>query len=80
VTFNNLPKNAVIRIFNLAGHLVRTLQKSSDAQFLRWDLMNQRNYPVASGIYIAYVDLPDMGFTKTLKFSVIQQQEFLDYY
>jgi hypothetical protein len=80
VTFNNLPKNAVIRIFNLAGQLVRTLEKSSDNQFLRWDLMNQRNYPVASGLYIAYVELPDLGFTKTLKFSIIQQQEFLDYF
>jgi hypothetical protein len=80
VTFNNMPKNAVIRIFNLAGQLVRTMQKSSDSQFLRWDLMNQRNYPVASGIYIAYVEVPDLGFVKTLKFSVIQQQEFLDYF
>lgn len=80
VTFNNLPKNAVIRIFSLAGHLVRTLEKSSDTQFMRWDLMNARNYPVASGIYIAYVDMPDIGVTKTVKFSVIQQQEVLDYY
>ena len=80
VTFNNLPKTAVIRIFNLAGQLVRTLEKNSANQFLRWDLMNARNYPVASGIYIAYVDLPDLGFTKTLKFTVIQQQEVLDYY
>jgi len=80
VTFNNLPKNAVIRIFSLAGHLVRTLQKNSDNQFMRWDLMNARNYPVASGIYIAYVDMPDIGVTKTVKFSVIQQQEVLDYY
>lgn len=80
VTFNNLPKNAIIRIFNLAGQMVRTLEKSSDNQFLRWDLMNMRNYPVASGIYIAYVELPDLGYTKTLKFSIIQQQEFLDYF
>lgn len=80
VTFNNLPKNAIIRIFNLAGQLVRKLEKNNENQFLRWDLMNMRNYPVASGIYVAYVDLPDLGFTKTLKFSVIQQQEILDYY
>jgi len=38
-------KNAIIRIFNLAGQMVRTLEKSSDSQFLRWDLMNMRNYP-----------------------------------
>jgi hypothetical protein len=80
VTFNNLPKNATIRIFNLAGHLVRTLLKSDDSQFTRWDLMNARNYPVASGVYIAYVEMPDIGVTKTLKLSVIQQQEILDLY
>ncbi|MCX6133675.1 MAG: hypothetical protein NTU47_07680 [Ignavibacteriales bacterium] len=80
VTFNNLPKNAVIRIFSIAGHLVRTLNKSTDSQFMRWDLMNARNYPVASGVYIAYIELPDIGVTKTVKFSVIQQQEVLDYY
>ena len=80
VTFNNLPKNATIRIFNLAGQLVRTLQKSDDSQFTRWDLMNSRNYPVASGVYIAYVEMPDVGVTKTLKLSVIQQQEILDLY
>jgi hypothetical protein len=80
ITFNNLPKNAIIRIFNLAGQMVRTLEKSSDSQFLRWDLMNMRNYPVASGVYVAYVELPDIGYTKTLKFSIIQQQEFLDYF
>ena len=80
VTFNNLPKNAVIRIFNLSGQLVRTLEKNSANQFMRWDLMNARNYPVASGIYIAYVEVPELGFTKTLKFTIIQQQEFLDYF
>ncbi|HTY38752.1 MAG TPA: T9SS type A sorting domain-containing protein [Bacteroidota bacterium] len=80
VTFNNLPKNATIRLFNLAGQLVRTLVKSDNSQFLRWDLMNARNYPVASGVYIAYVEMPDVGVTKTLKLSVIQEQEILDLY
>ena len=80
VTFNNLPKNATIRIFNLAGHLVRTLVKNTDSQFLRWDLMNARNYPVASGVYIAYIEMPDVGVTKSLKLSVIQEQEILDLY
>jgi hypothetical protein len=80
VTFNNLPKNATIRIFNLAGQLVRTLQKNDESQFTRWDLMNARNYPVASGVYVAYVEMPDVGVTKTLKLSVIQEQEILDLY
>jgi hypothetical protein len=42
--------------------------------------MNVRNYPVASGIYLAYIEMPEVGVTKTLKFSVIQEQEILDLY
>jgi hypothetical protein len=78
VTFNFLPEKATIRIFNVAGQLVRTLEKSDTSQFLRWDLNNQSNFPVASGMYIAHIDMPDVGATKVLKFAVIQEQEVLD--
>lgn len=78
VTFNKLPKVAVIRIFNLAGQLVRTLRKDDDSQFLRWDLNNEYNFPVASGIYVAHVDMPELGVTKILKIAIIQEQEVPD--
>jgi hypothetical protein len=80
VTFNNLPAKATIRIFNLAGHLVRQIDKNDPTSFARWDLTNQFLYPVASGMYIAYVDMPDIGATKVLKMAVIQEQEVLDSY
>ncbi len=78
VTFNFLPARATIRIFNLAGQVVRTLEKNDNSQFMRWDLNNQDNFPVASGMYIAYVELPDLGTSKVLKIAVIQEQEVLD--
>jgi len=78
VTFNKLPPKATIRIFNLAGQLVRTLTKEDPSQFLRWDLNNESNFPVASGIYIAHVDMPDVGVTKILKVAIIQEQEVPD--
>jgi hypothetical protein len=82
VTFNNLPPVATVRIFNLAGHKVRTLQKNDPSQFLRWDLNNDDNFPVASGMYIAHIEmtLPSDGskVTKILKIAVIQEQEVLD--
>lgn len=82
VTFNNLPPVATVRIFNLAGHKVRTLQKNDASQFLRWDLNNDDNFPVASGMYIAHIEmtLPSDGskVTKILKIAVIQEQEVLD--
>ncbi len=75
VTFNHLPVNATIRIFNLAGVQVRKLDKSTPGQFLRWNLQNESGLPVASGMYIAYVDMPDQGKQKVLKIMVIQSQQ-----
>jgi len=74
VTFNNLPPRVTIRIFNLAGHLVRKLEKNHPSQFLEWDLANGDNWQVASGMYICYVEMPDIGETKILKLAVIQPQ------
>ena len=78
VTFSHLPAKATIRIFNLAGVLVRTIEKSDPGQFQRWDLANEFGLPVASGLYIAYIDMPDVGTTKILKLAVIQEQQVLD--
>jgi hypothetical protein len=84
VTFNNLSPVAKIRIFNLAGHLVRTLDKNDNSQFLRWNLANEANFPVASGMYIAHIEatLPADGstVTKVLKFAIIQEQEIFNTY
>ncbi|MBL1215336.1 MAG: T9SS type A sorting domain-containing protein [Ignavibacteriae bacterium] len=78
VTFNHLPEKATIRIFNLAGIHVKTINKENTSQFERWDLANTSGLPVASGLYIAYIEMPDVGETKILKFSVIQEQQILD--
>jgi hypothetical protein len=75
VTFNGLPPQATLRIFNLAGQLVRTLRKDDGTQFIQWDLANQDNFPVASGMYIVHVDMPGIGATKVVKLAVIQEQE-----
>jgi hypothetical protein len=84
VTFNNLPPKVKIRIFNLAGQLVRTLDKDDPTQFLKWDLTNHATFPVASGMYIAHVTLTlpadNSEITKVLKFAVIQEQEILNSY
>ena len=78
VTFNKLPAKATIRIFNLAGQLVRVLDKDDASQFVRWDLRNRDNFPVASGMYLVHVDMPGIGATKVLKIAVIQEQEVPD--
>jgi hypothetical protein len=80
VTFTHLPQKATIRIYNLAGILVRTIVKNDKNQTITWDLQNVSGFPVASGMYIAYIDLPDVGSTKTLKLGVVQEQEFLHHF
>ena len=81
VTFNHLPVKAIIRIFDLAGVLVRTIEKNdASTQFQTWDLRNDNNYPVASGIYIAYIDMPEQGKTKILKIAMIQEIQVLPVY
>ncbi len=78
VTFSHLPQNVTIRIFNLAGQIVRTLQKNTPDQFFRWDLQNDSQLPVASGLYVVYIDMPDLGTTKILKVAIVQEQQVLD--
>ncbi|MCH8326033.1 MAG: T9SS type A sorting domain-containing protein, partial [Bacteroidetes bacterium] len=78
VTFNHLPANVKIRIFNLGGVMVKTIEKVGGSQFQRWDLQNDAGLPVGSGIYIAYIEMPDLGTTKIIKLAVIQEEQILD--
>jgi hypothetical protein len=84
VTFNNLPPQATLRIFNLAGQLVRKIEKNNTSQFVQWDLLNHDALPVASGMYLAHIEMimpaDNSKVTKVLKLAIIQEQEVLDVY
>ena len=80
ITFNNLPPKATLRIFNLAGQLVRTIEKENSSQFQNWDLTNSSLLPVASGLYIVHIDMPDIETQKVLKVVIILESEILDVY
>ena len=80
VTFSHLPRRATIRIFTLGAMLLKTIVKDDDSQFTRWDLRNQNNLPVASGVYIVHIDLPDLGTSKILKLALVQEDQFLKIY
>jgi hypothetical protein len=60
--------------------LVRTIEKDDETQFATWDLQNESGLPAASGIYLVHVDMPQLGKTKILKFALVQEQQFLQYY
>jgi hypothetical protein len=80
VTFSHLPYHATIRLFNLGGVMVKTIVKNDETQFATWDLNNENSLPVASGLYVASVELKDRNMedlgTTTLKLMIVQEQRF----
>jgi len=78
VTFNHLPQKATIRIFNLAGILLKTIKKDDATQFAQWDLRNESSLPAGAGMYIVHIDMPEIGAKKILKLAIIPEVQFLD--
>jgi hypothetical protein len=83
VTFRHMPLNATVKIYTLNGDLVKTLNKTTSgdpslSSTLEWNLQNQDNVPVASGIYIALIDAPGIG-QKVMKIIVFTAQERINF-
>ena len=81
VMFSHLPTEGptTIRIFALDGTLVRTIKHNdTGSQHTYWDMKNNFELPVASGMYIAHVET-NRG-DKILKLAVIQPEQRLDVY
>ncbi len=75
----NLPVGARIRVFALNGTLIfEDTQRSGDG-FYRWDLTTNDGLPIASGMYLIHVDIPDVG-ERVLKFGVVKKRVQLDVY
>ncbi len=66
IKLTNLPEICTISIYNVGGTLMRRFQKDDSKTSLDWDLKNHVNVPVASGVYLIHVDVPDIG-ERTLK-------------
>jgi hypothetical protein len=78
VQFTYLPPKCTIRIFDLAGNLIRKLEKDdASTPFLRWDMKNEYELPVASGVYVFQVDAPGVG-EKIGKMAIFTPNERLD--
>jgi len=83
--FTNIPgaREVTIRIFNLAGDRVRTIRRSAQngddmsSSQINWDLNTDNNLPVASGIYIARIEVAGIGAT-TVRVAVFVEEERLD--
>ncbi len=78
IRFMNLPAKCTIRIFNLAGDLVRTLQKDdATTSVATWDVQTDNQLPVGSGIYIYQIEAPGVGQTHG-RMAVFMEKERLN--
>ncbi len=66
IKITNLPKECTISIYNVNGTLMRRFQKGDEKTSLDWELTNQVDVPIASGVYLIHVKVPDVG-ERTLK-------------
>jgi hypothetical protein len=57
----NLPEVCTVRIYNLSGTLIRTYDKADPLTYVDWDLKNEANVPIAGGVYIIHIDVPNVG-------------------
>lgn len=78
VTFNHLPPRANFHIYTVDGSLVRSFEKNDGSQLATWDLQNDNGLPVASGLYIIHIELPELGVEKVLKLGVVSEAQYLD--
>ena len=73
IMFANIPARCVIRIYSLAGDLVKTIRHEDENKgFAFWDLLSEQHQAVASGIYIYSVENLDTGDIYVGKFVVIK--------
>jgi hypothetical protein len=74
VRFTNLPAQVTVRIFSLAGVYVRHLEKNDENPWLDWNLKNNAGEQVSSGVYIAHLEMPNIG-EKVMKLAVILERQ-----
>ena len=81
VQFTHLPDDgstSKIRIFDLAGQPVRTINHPGTSQYATWDLTNNYDIPIASGMYLAVIETSEGN--KILKLGVVQPEQRIDVY
>ncbi|HAY33341.1 MAG TPA: T9SS type A sorting domain-containing protein [Ignavibacteria bacterium] len=77
IYFSNLPSTCTIYIYTLSGVLVRKISRSNsdpNNSLEQWNLQNEDQIPVASGMYVVFVDGGSLG-SKTLKIAIFTPTE-----
>ncbi len=73
IHFINLPQQCTIRIFNVDGVLIDTIEHNStlDNGTAIWDVLSRDRLEIAYGIYIYHIEAPGIG-EKTGTFAIIK--------
>jgi len=71
IQFMNMPSGGKIRIYTVAGDLVRTLEHTTDHGSVNWDLRNESGEVVTSGIYLWLASV-DTGQQKTGQLVIVR--------
>jgi hypothetical protein len=70
ITFINLTHNARIRVLNISGNLLKTLEETDGNGGLEWDLRDETGERIPSGIYLFHVT--SGGQRQVGKFAVVR--------
>ena len=72
VEFRDVPQHATVRIYNVRGELVQTLQQDgTTAGMVPWNLRSKDNLDVAPGLYVFHVEGGQTG-TSIGKFAILK--------
>ncbi len=70
ITFDGLPSNTTIRIYDISGSLIKEIENITIGTY-NWDVKDKYGQDVASGIYI-YIISCDEGMKKIGKIAIIR--------
>ena len=73
LTFTNLSRRCIIRIFTVNGDLVKTIRKDDPSVFVTWSpMLTDDNLFIAPDIYVYHIEDVDTGEKTTGKFVVVR--------
>ena len=75
VKITNLPERCEINIYNTRGQLIKSFKKDSPSTYIDWLLINNKNIPVASGVYLIHIDVPEIGEVILKSFVTMRQTD-----
>ncbi len=66
IHFINLPYKCTIRIYNVNGVLIKTIEHESiyENGTAVWDVLSSESFEIAYGVYLYHIDAPGVGETK----------------